>query len=582
MQGLIPRICKELFARMQLGANAEIIFKTHVSYLEIYNEKVKDLLGTDSVGHSLKVREHRIQGPYVENLSQHPVSDYNAIQQCIYQGNSLRTTASTNMNDTSSRSHAIFTITFVQADFRNDMPSETVSKIHLVDLAGSERANATGATGQRLKEGAHINKSLVTLGSVISALADQTSTHNKKLSYIPYRDSVLTWLLKDSLGGNSKTIMIAAISPADCNYSETLSTLRYANRAKNIINKPTVNEDPNVKLIRELREEIMKLKSMIGSDESDLEAPLKVLEDLQKKEAQEKVLTEEWTEKWKQAQSILREEKSLGLRKSGFGVVLDSEVPHLIGIQDDTSTGVTLYSLKEGKTLIGTEDADVPQDIVLSGLEILPEHCTIILQNGNAVIYPNQQAKCWLNGNCLEESSRICQGDILVLGRTNMFRYNNPAEAAQLRKDASRSRLDLSRLSLIAASRENLSGSFYCEDDGGIISSPFKRERNQYYESPLAKEDQITSGDRTVETKENKKILETIENALDQLKFERLQMHEHYKKKVEKLTLELQRLEKEEHNILEILNCREKQLMARKEMLEWERNNEKVQVGFYF
>ena len=147
----------------------------------------------------------------------------------------------------------------------------------------SERANATGATGQRLKEGAHINKSLVTLGSVISALAEQScssqssssslasspsnlSSATKRVLYIPYRDSILTWLLKDSLGGNSKTIMIAALSPADCNYSETLSTLRYANRAKNIINKPTINEDPNVKLIRELRDEINKLKSMLTGD----------------------------------------------------------------------------------------------------------------------------------------------------------------------------------------------------------------------------------------------------------------------------------------------------------------------------
>lgn len=134
----------------------------------------------------------------------------------------------------------------------------------------SERANATGATGQRLKEGAHINKSLVTLGSVISALSELSSAGDTSVSkrnvFIPYRDSVLTWLLKDSLGGNSKTIMIAAISPADCNYGETLSTLRYANRAKNIINKPTINEDPNMKLIRELREEIQKLKSLISKD----------------------------------------------------------------------------------------------------------------------------------------------------------------------------------------------------------------------------------------------------------------------------------------------------------------------------
>lgn len=379
------------------------------------------------------------------------------------------------MNDTSSRSHAIITITFVQAVFMDEMPSETVSKIHLVDLAGSERAHSTGASGERLKEGAHINKSLVTLGSVISALAEQSTQSlihqgtSKKRAYIPYRDSVLTWLLKDSLGGNSKTIMIAAISPADCNYSETLSTLRYANRAKNIINKPTVNEDPNVKLIRELRDEIMKLKSLLSSgditDESLHNHSSQMLEDLLKKEAQEKFLTEEWAEKWRQAQSILREEKALGLRKSGVGVVLDSEAPHLIGIlHDDNSTGVTLYSLKEGETIIGYDDTNgnamCKVDIVLHGPGILSVHCSIRLTNGTAVIHPRTGAQCWLNANLITDPMTISQGDILLLGKTNMFRYNNPMEAAKLRQDENRgrSRRDLSRLSLIAASRENLSG----------------------------------------------------------------------------------------------------------------------------
>lgn len=156
--GLIPRICEELFNRIKLGQESGTGYKTCVSYLEIYNERVKDLLGSDNTGHGLRVREHRTTGPYVEDLSQHPVSDYEEIlvralwkeglegtmcifhllflQDCISQGNVLRTTASTNMNDTSSRSHAIFTITFVQAGFMDDMPSETVSKIHLVDLAG--------------------------------------------------------------------------------------------------------------------------------------------------------------------------------------------------------------------------------------------------------------------------------------------------------------------------------------------------------------------------------------------------------------------------------------------------------------
>ncbi|XP_055716904.1 kinesin-like protein Klp98A isoform X2 [Phlebotomus papatasi] len=565
--GLIPRICKSLFARMKVGQEAGTGYKTHVSYLEIYNERVKDLLGSHSSTHGLRVREHKTTGPYVENLSQHPVSDYEEIKECITKGNILRTTASTNMNDTSSRSHAIFTITFVQAGFTDDMPSETVSKIHLVDLAGSERANATGATGQRLKEGAHINKSLVTLGSVISALAEQTNpTNNKRILYIPYRDSVLTWLLKDSLGGNSKTIMIAAISPADCNYGETLSTLRYANRAKNIINKPTINIDPNVKLIRELREEIMKLRAMLTVDNVE-ELTSKVLQDLQKKEAQEKVLTEEWTEKWREAQMILREQKSLGLRKSGYGVILDSEMPHLIGIHDDISTGVTLYSLKEGETTIGTDENDNPQDIVLTGMGIHPEHCRIILSDGIATIWPTLPAQCWLNANLIEEPTRISQGDILLLGRTNMFRYNNPAEAAKLRMDLNRSRLDLSRLSLIAASRENLNSSFMSDDE-----SMFSVKREKIY----CPQEMVCRDDAEVQ-EENRKILETIGSALKQLNAERSQMHHQHRMKVAKLSRELNELIQEKKSQEAIFHCREQELNARREMLLWEKSNEEVQ-----
>lgn len=408
----------------------------------------------------------------------------------------------------------------------DQMPSETVSKIHLVDLAGSERANATGATGDRLKEGAHINKSLVSLGSVISALAEQSQAipnqpNSKRAPYIPYRDSVLTWLLKDSLGGNSKTIMIAALSPADCNYSETLSTLRYANRAKNIINKPTINEDPNVKLIRELREEISKLKSMLhtgdGMDVERLERSSRMLDDLLKKEAQEKVLTEEWAEKWQQAQSILSEQKALGLRKSGVGVVLDSEAPHLIGIHDDISTGVTLYSLKEGETVIGHDENEEggdehrrKVDIVLRGIGIQPEHCSIQLTNGNAAIHPRPGAQCWLNAHPIEEPAAISQGDILLLGPTNMFRYNNPAEAAKLRNvpNRARSRADLSRLSLIAASRENLSASMFLSNDEdmfnaqGIHSS--KRLLGTVEQNEELQDD-------------HRKILETIKCALNKL-----------------------------------------------------------------
>ena len=365
-RGLIPRICETLFQKMVEGTK----YRVEVSYLEIYNEKVKDLLKKGST-HNLKVREHPTTGPYVQDLSKHLVGEYRDILRLMEQGNDLRTTASTNMNDTSSRSHAIFTITFVQAGYLEGMPHETESKIHLVDLAGSERANATGATGQRLKEGAHINKSLVTLGSVISALAEasslknQTKSSSKNQTHIPYRDSTLTWLLKDSLGGNSKTIMIAAISPADVNHNETLSTLRYANRAKNIINKPTVNEDPNVKLIRDLREEIDRLKAIMSGDPVMLAS---VQEQLAVKEAKEQKLTEAWNEKWKEAAKILQEHNALGLKRTGLGVVLDSDMPHLIGLDEDIlSTGITLYQLREGNTIIGNNESEECPHIALKG-----------------------------------------------------------------------------------------------------------------------------------------------------------------------------------------------------------------------
>ena len=179
------------------------------------------------------------------------------------EGTANRTIAATNMNATSSRAHTIVTINLVQK-YKNETGKEMSksSLINLVDLAGSERADATGATGDRLKEGAAINLSLTSLGNVIAALADNSSGKNVR---VPYRDSQLTKLLMNALGGNSKTIMIAAISPADINYDESLSTLRYADRAKQIKTKATVNEDPTEKLIADLKAENAKLKKLLES-----------------------------------------------------------------------------------------------------------------------------------------------------------------------------------------------------------------------------------------------------------------------------------------------------------------------------
>ncbi|KAG9538810.1 kinesin family protein, partial [Aureobasidium melanogenum] len=213
--------------------------------------------------------EHPSTGPYVEDLAKLVVRSFAEIEHLMDEGNKARTVAATNMNETSSRSHAVFTLTLSQKrhDADTGMDTEKAAKISLVDLAGSERAQSTGATGARLKEGAEINRSLSTLGRVIAALADLSSAKpgakKKNASMVPYRDSVLTWLLKDSLGGNSMTAMIAAISPADINFEETLSTLRYADSAKRIKNHAVVNEDANARMIRELKEELAQLRSKL-------------------------------------------------------------------------------------------------------------------------------------------------------------------------------------------------------------------------------------------------------------------------------------------------------------------------------
>ncbi|XP_019397204.1 PREDICTED: kinesin-like protein KIF1B isoform X3 [Crocodylus porosus] len=261
--GIIPQLCEELFEKINDNSNEEISYSVEVSYMEIYCERVRDLLNPKNKG-NLRVREHPLLGPYVEDLSKLAVTSYTDIADLMDAGNKARTVAATNMNETSSRSHAVFTIVFTQKrhDTETDLSTEKVSKISLVDLAGSERADSTGAKGTRLKEGANINKSLTTLGKVISALAE-VSKKKKKTDFIPYRDSVLTWLLRENLGGNSRTAMVAALSPADINYDETLSTLRYADRAKQIKCNAVINEDPNAKLVRELKEEVTRLKDLL-------------------------------------------------------------------------------------------------------------------------------------------------------------------------------------------------------------------------------------------------------------------------------------------------------------------------------
>ncbi|XP_008583470.1 PREDICTED: stAR-related lipid transfer protein 9 [Galeopterus variegatus] len=470
--GLTPRICEGLFVREEDYASLPSSRRIKISFLEIYNERVRDLLKQSDRKKSftLRVREHPEMGPYVQGLSQHVVTDYKQVIELLEEGIANRITAATHVHEASSRSHAIFTIHYTQAILENSLPSEIASKINLVDLAGSERADPSYCK-DRITEGANINKSLVTLGIVISTLAQNSQVFSscqslnssasnggdsripsspfgtssgggpsRRQSYIPYRDSVLTWLLKDSLGGNSKTIMVATVSPAHTSYSETMSTLRYASSAKNIINKPRVNEDANVKLIRELKEEIERLKAMLLSFElrnfsslnNEKDENLKEL--VLQNELKIDQLTKDWTQKWNDWQALM-EHYSVDINRKRAGVVIDSSLPHLMVLEDDLlSTGVVLYHLKEGTTKIGRIDSDQEHDIVLQGEWIERDHCTITSTCGVVVLRPAQGARCTVNGREVTASCRLTQGAVIILGKAQKFRFNHPAEAAVLRQ----------------------------------------------------------------------------------------------------------------------------------------------------
>ncbi|XP_061699751.1 stAR-related lipid transfer protein 9 isoform X2 [Syngnathoides biaculeatus] len=467
--GLTPRICQGLFGSQETLPDGQNSSRVEISFLEVYNERVRDLLGgsEQKTRTSLRVREHPEKGPYVQDLSQHVVSDCQQAMNLLEAGVANRITAATHNHDASSRSHAIFTIQYTQAVLENNRPSETVSKINLVDLAGSERADPNYCR-DRLTEGSNINKSLVTLGIVISALAQNSQmssscqsinsvvsegdgstagSHSsflsggpsagRRLCFIPYRDSVLTWLLKDSLGGNSKTIMIATISPSASSYNETLSTLRYAAHARNIVNKPRVNEDANVRLIRELREEIDRLKSMLLSFEMRNPSPSLsderegMLSDMVlQNELKVEQLTKDWSESWQTKRDLL-EQYSVDINRDRAGFLISSVRPHLVALDGDVlSTGVVFYHLEEGITRIGPQDEFEEPQIVLPG----GANCVIQNDGGVVTLRPLPGCVCLLNGREVTEPCRLAQGMVIALGGLHKFRFNHPAEAAVLRE----------------------------------------------------------------------------------------------------------------------------------------------------
>lgn len=276
-RGIIPRTIEDIFQYIESNSNRDTKFIIRAAYLQIYNEMISDLLKPNSTNKNLNIREDKKKGLYVEHLSEWAVRGPNDIYALLERGASCRAIANTNMNDVSSRSHAVFMIIVEQMISDSDFNGKQIIKVgrlNLVDLAGSERTRVTGATGKQLEESKKINKSLSALGNVINALTDP-----KGRTHIPYRDSKLTRLLENSLGGNCKTTMIATISPAQCSFNESLSTLNFAKRAKNIKNRPIINEDiDHNALIHQYETELKKIRAeleektkIIASNEQILE-----------------------------------------------------------------------------------------------------------------------------------------------------------------------------------------------------------------------------------------------------------------------------------------------------------------------
>ncbi|UJR22741.1 hypothetical protein I4U23_025773 [Adineta vaga] len=434
-RGIVPIACDQLFQQIEEKKSSTIRFEVAVSMMEVYNEQVRDLLTRNFPKGGLTVRQHPTSGHfYPQGLCIVPVGSYADIERRIIGGTENRTIAATNMNTTSSRAHTIVTIYFDQI-IKNDLEdTKKTSVINLVDLAGSERISNTGVTGDRLKESTNINRSLSTLGNVISALVDISSGVKRKI-VVPYRDSILTKLLQNALGGNSKTIMIAALSPADVNYDETLSTLRFADRVKRIKNVVVINENPTDKLIRQLKEDNQRLKVLIetgnynlqldvkpGMSEQDIEVVRKQMEEEIQSQIQnnQKLLQDSklsWDVKLKNAQLEDKSRKSSLKSKQSIACLTNLN-------EDPLLSYIIRHYMNTDTVTIGSRDCT----IYLHGISILEHHAMIHRTETNEyeLIPTETGAKIKVNGFNINGTTALNHKDRVLFGANHLYVFLNP------------------------------------------------------------------------------------------------------------------------------------------------------------
>jgi len=433
--GIVPRVTEEMFKRISATTSDTKRYEVTYSMLEVYNERVRDLLIPEEQAPTggLKVRERPNGECYAEGQKDMPVNSYAQIEKWMDYGNKNKTIGSTKMNKESSRSHTVITVKFKQIELINGKQSIKAPVINLVDLAGSEKASQTGAEGDRLKEGIAINKSLTTLGMCINILSEKASGRSKK-EVVPYRNSVLTRLLQNALGGNSKTIMICALSPASSNYEETLNTLRYAERAKKIENKATIVESAQDKLIRELRDEIERLKSQMGKGGvagpagASPEEIERLKQELAHSQSTMADMEKTWEEKLAEAKTKQAEAaKSMAI----MGVATDLSKPHIVNISEDPLlSGKIVYGFDK-PVLVGKKNGNPVPQIVLGSIAIRPNHAQFINENNQIYLMPESD-ECmdtiFVNGIKIKGKTQLQHMDRIVFGTNSAFLFKDPSK----------------------------------------------------------------------------------------------------------------------------------------------------------
>ena len=580
-RGIVPIACEEIFNRSSKATTPTDTFEVSISMLEIYNEMIQDLLIAPAKRSKsgLEVHESKQLGVYIDGLSKRSVASYAEIESVVEEGTNNRTIGSTLMNATSSRAHTVISIEFRQMKLQPDgkLNVAKMSVINLVDLAGSEKAGQTGASGDRLKEGCAINKSLSALGNVIAALADKASGKLGPSQVIPYRDSKLTRLLQSALGGNSRTIMICAVSPASSNYEETLSTLRYADRAKKIKNAAIVNENPVEKLMNDLKAENERLKAMMmGHEGSGFTGGSEELEKVRleaeqaKKEMEARLAESQksWEQKLKEAAEVAKKV-----------VTVDLSLPHIANLNEDPQlTGKLFYPFPDGSTWIGKANAANPPQITLAGIGVFENHASATA--GYGAVNLRAEKPTYVNGKLFSDGQevRLAHGDRLIFGQNYLFVFVDPAigTAAQL--------LESNQVSHAAAKKElaEQQGELAMKSEAEIEAD---RKRQAIYDAKLkeaeesrlkleaqarAKEEDYErklASMRDTEDANKKAALAKMEAEMNQLKAEREEL-ERKQKKLQEEEAERKRKDTEAEQLDEQLMavlplCKEASLIAK-------------------